>query len=67
MWSSYYGQVYSMSYLGKYETNKASFKTITQEISPITFISAIFKETSVQQGYVLHNNAQVADVIVLYL
>lgn len=55
-----------MSYMGKYETNKASFKTITQEISPITFILAIFKETSVQR-YVLHNYAQVADVIVLYL
>jgi len=66
MWSSYNGQVYSMSYMGKYETNKASFKTITQEISPITFILAIFKETSVQR-YVLHNYAQVADVIVLYL
>jgi hypothetical protein len=54
-----------MSYLGKYETNKASFKTITQETSTITFILAIFKETSVQ-GYVLHNYAKVADVIVLY-
>jgi hypothetical protein len=65
MWSSYYGHVYSKSYLGKYVTNKASFITTTQEISPITFISAIFKETSLQ-GYVLHNYAHVADVIVLY-
>lgn len=65
MWSSYCGRVYSMSHMGKYETNKASFKTITQKISPITFILAIFKETSVQ-GYVLHSYAQVANVIVLY-
>jgi hypothetical protein len=65
MWSSYYGQVYSMSYMVKYETNKASFKTTTYEISPITFILAIFKETSVHK-YVLHNYAQAADVIVQY-
>jgi len=54
-----------MSYMVKYETNKASFKTTTYEISPITFILAIFKETSVHK-YVLHNYAQAADVIVQY-
>jgi hypothetical protein len=47
-WSCYISnnqcQFYSMSYTGNYETNMASFKAITLENSPSTFISAIFKK-----------------------